>query len=97
MELSGFDIDVLNAFLGKERLKRLTIRFSFARGPLSFSRNTDMIVEMNYPPSFGSALANLKFAMNGILKLRLDIETLNGVKKSLSVFINGQRVLIFEE
>jgi predicted nucleotidyltransferase len=97
MEFSGHDIDVLHAFFGRERLKRVTITASFARGVLAISRDVDMIMEFNYPPDFGLALASLKFALKGIVKLRIDIETVAGVARCLSVFINSGRVLIFEE
>jgi len=97
MELSGYDISVLQEFLGKERLKRVTIRGSFARGMLAISRDVDMVVELNYPPDFGASLASIKFALKGIFKLRIDIETINGVQRCLSIFINSGRVLIFEE
>ncbi|MEJ0034034.1 MAG: hypothetical protein WDO15_28545 [Bacteroidota bacterium] len=97
MDFSGHDIDVLHAFFGKERLRRVTIRASFARGMLAVSRDVDMVMELNYPPDFGTALASVKFALKGILKLKIDIETVNGVARGLSVFINGGRVLIFEE
>ncbi|HEX8061297.1 MAG TPA: hypothetical protein VF473_10200 [Cyclobacteriaceae bacterium] len=97
VEFSGNDIELLQAFLGRERLKRLTIRASFARGMLAVSRDVDMIMEFNYPPDLGAALASMKFALKGILKLKIDVETSSGVGKCLSVFINGGRVLIFEE
>lgn len=97
MEFSGQDIDVLNAFFGKEALKRITIRASFARGMLAISRDVDMVMELNYPPDFGTALASIKFALKGILKLKIDIETVNGVARCLSIFINDRRMLIFEE
>jgi len=97
MELSGRDIDVLSEFFGTERLQKLTIRGSFARGYLAISRDIEMIMEFYYPPDFGSVLAAMKFALKGILKLKIDIVTINGVEKSLSVFLNNSRVLIFEE
>jgi hypothetical protein len=56
-----------------------------------------MLIELNYPTDFGPMLATLKFALRGILKLRIDIETVNGVSRCLSVFMNAKRVLIFEE
>jgi predicted nucleotidyltransferase len=97
MELSGHDIDVLRAFFGQERLKRVTITASFARGMLSVSRDVDMIIELNYPADLGPVLASMKFALRGILKLKVDAETVNGVARCLSVFLNNGRVLIFEE
>jgi predicted nucleotidyltransferase len=97
MDLSGHDIDVLNAFFGTERLKRITITASFSRGVLAVSRDVDMIIELNHPPDFGTALASIRFALKGILKLKIDIETVSGVSRCLSVFINARRTLIFEE
>src|ERR1700750_3429106 len=97
MEFSSHDIDVLQSFFGKEQLKRITIQASFSRGMLSLSRDVDMIMELNSQPDFGTALASIKFALKGILKLKIDIETINGVARCLSVFMNGRRMLIFEE
>ena len=97
MEFSGHDIDLLHAFFGGERLKRLTIRASFTRGMLAVSRDVDMIMEFNYPPDFGAALASMKFALKGTLKLKIDAETSNGVVRCLSVYLNSGRALIFEE
>ena len=97
MELSARDIDVLKEFFGKERLWRVTISASFARGLLGVSRDVDMIMEFNYPSDFGVTLASMKFALKGILKMVIDIETVNGVARSLAVYINSGRVLIFEE
>jgi predicted nucleotidyltransferase len=97
MELSGHDIDILRAFFGRERLRRVTINVSFARGLLSVSRDVDMIMELNYPSNFGATLASMKFALRGILKLKIEIETTNGVQRCLSAFMNNGRVLIFEE
>ena len=97
MELSPLDIDMLNEFFGKESLKRITVRGSFARSIVSLSRDADMLFELNYPTSFGPALASMKFALSGILKLRIDIETVTGSQRCLSVLINDRRTLIFEE
>jgi predicted nucleotidyltransferase len=97
MEFSSHDIDLLHSFFGKDRLRRVTITASFARGMLAISRDVDMIIELNYPPDFGTALASIKFALRGILKLKIDIETANGVSRCLSVFMNNRRMLIFEE
>ena len=97
MDFSGHDIDVLHAFFGNEHLKRVTIRTSFARGMLAASRDVDMVMELNYPPDFGTALASIRFALKGILKVKIDIETVSSVSRCLSVFMNAERVLIFEE
>jgi predicted nucleotidyltransferase len=97
MEFSSLDIDLLRSFFGNERLKRVTITASFARGMLAVSRDVDMILELNYPPDIGPTLAAIKFALKGILKLKIDIETANGVNRCLSLFMNGRRLLIFEE
>ncbi len=97
MEFSGRDIDLLHAFFGNERLKRVTIRASFSRGMLSVSRDVDVVMELEYPTGFGPVLASMKFALKGILKLKIDVETVNGVARCLSVFMNSGRVLIFEE
>jgi predicted nucleotidyltransferase len=97
MELSGHDIDLLREFFGKDRLKLLTINISFSRGYLAVSRDVDMIIEFYYPSDFGSVLAAMKFAIRGILKLKIDIVTVNGVERSLSVYMKDKRLLIFEE
>jgi len=97
MELSPLDIDLLNEFFGSEGLKRMTIKGSFAKSILSLTRDVDMLFELNYPASFGPVLASMKFALTGILKLRIDIETVTGTQRCLSVLINERRMLIFEE
>lgn len=71
MELSGHDITLLHEFFTGDRLKKLTIRGSFSRGCLSVSKDVDMIMEFYYPSDFGSVLAAMKFALKGILKLRI--------------------------
>jgi predicted nucleotidyltransferase len=97
MELSPPDIDMLNEFFGKESLKRITIRGSFAKGMLSLSRDVDMLFELDYPAALGPVLASMKFALRGILRLHIDIETVSGVRRCISVFLNERRTLIFEE
>lgn len=64
---------------------------------LSLTPDVDMTIELNYPRDFGPTLASIKFGIKGILKLRIDVETINGVRKCLSIFMNSNRVLIFEE
>lgn len=97
MEFSAHEIGVLTEFFGTERLRRITITASFARGYLSVSKDVDMVMEFYYPSNFGAVLAAMKFALRGVLKLRIDIVTASNVERSLSIFINGKRVLIFEE
>lgn len=96
MEFSSHDIDLLHAFFGGEHLKRLTISASFSRGMLAVSRNVEVIMEFHYPPDFGATLASMKFALKGILKLKIEAETTSGVGRCLSVYLNSGRVLIFE-
>lgn len=97
MEFSAHEIGVMNEIFGQQGLKRLTIRASFARGYLAVSEDVDMVMEFYYPSDFGAVLASMKFALKGILKLKIDVVTANDVERSLCIFVNGKRVLIFEE
>ena len=97
MNATTYTTHTLNFHAAAERLKKVVIKASFARGMFAVSRDVDMVMELNYPTDFGPVLASIKFALKGILKLKIDVETMNGVQRCLAVFINNRRVLIFEE
>ena len=95
MKLSGAKKQLIVKYFSEKPVLRVYVFGSNASGHATPKSDLDLLVELDYRHKIGLEFIQMKFDLEPILKLEVDLVSAKGVSPLLSPIINHSRELIY--
>lgn len=96
MNLSAQHMLVLQRFFSVRPVKKAYLFGSYARNEADKNSDLDILVELDHSRPIGMKFFGYQVELEDLLKLKVDLVSVEGLSKYVKSFVDKDRVLIYE-
>ena len=97
MKLNKEQINSITSYFQDKPVKRAYIFGSYARGDADEKSDLDLMVELDYSKKIGLGFFRMQDDLESLMNTRVDVVTADSLSKYIKPYVEGEKVLIYEE